>query len=1375
MLGRIVVIGVLFFTGYSIRSSATEPWADQRLPTDKGLLFWIDASVQGAAAEAIQTDDPKREDDTEISVAYDASGNGNHLRQESAEARPLYREIQNHAFLRFDGQADFLSVAETGLAARDYSVFLVASATSNPGSFRAFLSTRAPNTNDYQTGLNIDQGGGFTSNFTVINVEGLGQSGQQNLWSEGQAAFNTFHLIEVRSRAAATELFVDGERQSQRERTSARAETSLNEIALGKRLIADNVQLPGNFDGDIAEVLIYGGDLADDQRAAIVKYLQEKYKGIDEAAAPLSNRRGKFLQTISDPPAVQMHSPGFVVQELPVDLTNINNVLYRHDGSLFALGYDGNIHRLTDTDGDGLEDHAEIYFRNEGQLTGPIGMTLTPKGYPHGQGVVVSSKGKCSLFLDTNGDNRSDEERIIAQGWQQLGVGVDALGAAIDPEDGSIYFGLGTGDYTNAYRVGNDGKAGYRLDAQRGVILRIAPDLKSREIVCTGIRFPVAIRFNALGDLFCTDQEGATWMPNGNPFDELLHIQQGRHYGFPPRHPKHLPNVVDEPSVLDYRPQHQSTCGLNFNEAFTSGGKTFGPAHWQHDALVAGYSRGKLYRTKLVKTEQGYVAQNHLIGSTNQLLSDMCVSPDGGLIVAVHSGGPDWGSGPAGRGKLYRVRYADPDAPAPVAIWPQGDRQVRIAFDSPLRPSDLEGLASGVEIQRGRYVRAGDRFENFRPGYAVVQRQMSTPRFDHNVTGVQVSPDRRTLLIDTGRHIAEQHYAVTLRGFAKEHGAIAGDAKTLPQIPDTDLHYSLHGVTARLESASQESFETWLPHIDLNVARELTQGSAAHDAFHTRLQRATSLTLQTLVDVKQMLQPAVQPGSALDHEYPPEKVTVVIQSRHALEVTGRGAIKTTSRSDNGSFVCELEVDTASVSRLPLKIRVRREASDQPLDVGISWHTGLDTTPRAFALNRFIVPWAETLPTSEDAESDNESVPEELAGGSWGRGRKVFFGGTANCSKCHTIHGEGGQVGPDLTNLRHRDYHSVLRDIKEPNFAINPDHLSYSVLLNSGQVLTGLIKHEPGKLIVGTTEGKWIEVDQDEVDEVVASGVSIMPTGIDKQLRVEQMKDLLTFLVGPLPHMPRDLSGAPKPRSRQDVAEVLAGSAEQNDAFQPLHIVLVAGKKDHGPGEHDYPAWLTSWTELFRAADQVTVSTAFGFPDEETIRRADALVFYQRGLWDQRRQAAIDAFLARGGGVTYLHYAVDGRENSLAFADRIGLAAKTGETRFRHGPLDLIFDSTHPVARNLSRIRLVDESYWNLDGDTSNVSLLASGVEENAPRPQVWCREHSGGRVFVSIPGHYSWTFDDPLFRILLLRGIAWTTGESVDRFNPLATMGVELE
>jgi type 1 glutamine amidotransferase len=59
-------------------------------------------------------------------------------------------------------------------------------------------------------------------------------------------------------------------------------------------------------------------------------------------------------------------------------------------------------------------------------------------------------------------------------------------------------------------------------------------------------------------------------------------------------------------------------------------------------------------------------------------------------------------------------------------------------------------------------------------------------------------------------------------------------------------------------------------------------------------------------------------------------------------------------------------------------------------------------------------------------------------------------------------------------------------------------------------------------------------------------------------------------------------------------------------------------------------------------------------------------------------------------------------------------------------------------------------------------------------PQMWVRDHQPGRVFVSIPGHYSWTFDDPLFRVLLLRGIAWTANEPVDRFNELVFPGARM-
>jgi type 1 glutamine amidotransferase len=73
-----------------------------------------------------------------------------------------------------------------------------------------------------------------------------------------------------------------------------------------------------------------------------------------------------------------------------------------------------------------------------------------------------------------------------------------------------------------------------------------------------------------------------------------------------------------------------------------------------------------------------------------------------------------------------------------------------------------------------------------------------------------------------------------------------------------------------------------------------------------------------------------------------------------------------------------------------------------------------------------------------------------------------------------------------------------------------------------------------------------------------------------------------------------------------------------------------------------------------------------------------------------------------------------------------------------------------------------------------VTLLASGVEEGKAQPLIWAREHGKGRVFVSIPGHYTWSFDDPLFRLILLRGIAWSAHEPVERFQSLIWPGARV-
>lgn len=1350
---------------------AGESWTDSRLPIKDGLILWLDAGAQAEAWKANQTKSQPLVDGLPLDLWFDGSDSRRHFIQRQASNQPIFRRSAGFASVRFDGENDFLSNGKPGQSVEQFTIVALAAPHSNPGGYSALLGAAAFGQNDYTSGLNIDQASTASPRFQVINVEGAGFAGAKNLMPQSHP-FEEFRLLEIVGTEESVHVAIDGQRPG-RSRPRELQALALEELIVGARIVSNRTGSPlvqGFFHGDVAEILMFDRALSVEERERIEQYLLEKYEGIDAALGRTDARGGQPLKPLENPPPVQVLRPGFEVHEIPLDLPNINNVLYRADGTLIAVAYNGDIYRLHDSNGDGLEDSARLFWENDGRVQNPIGADLTPPGYEHGQGVFVASQGKCSLIVDTDGDDQADREIILAEGWKQLGVGVDAVGCVFDPKDGSVYFGLGTANYANAYMPDASGKAQYSLESERGTILRIAPDFQSRESICTGIRFPIAIRLNSQGDLFCTDQEGATWLPNGNPFDELLHIQKGRHYGFPPRHPDHLPDVIDEPSTFNYGPQHQATCGLNFNE-HKPNGKHFGPADWKGDALIAGQSRGKLYRTKLVKTDAGYIARNELFACLNHLTVDTVVSPAGDLLVATHSGGPDWGSGPAGKGRLFKIRYAEKAVAQPVLAWPASEREVHIAFDRPIPPDELEALIEKFRIEHGQWLRGGDRFESMRPGYAVVQQQMASPRWDLPIHGVQITPDRRTLILNTAAHARNDYYGITL-----SRADSTANAASIKQVPEIDLDYALNGTSARLVAKDGGTiWDGWLPHVDLNVAENFTTGSTRHETLWQQDWGGGTWTVETQLQLDNMLRAEVQLGSTLDFEYPRERVTVTFSSNQPLEVRSEGMEISPRTNERGTYSVTLTVDDPR-GWIPLRIDLDLADTDKRPRLDIVWHTAEDARPRPFPLDRFYVPWASptTAPSETPAELQKASLPEELAGGSWGRGRQVFFGEKAACSKCHTLGGEGGRVGPDLSNLIHRDYQSVLRDITEPSYAINPDHLTYNIALKDGRTLIGIVDRQGDKLMVGDKEGKRTEIDPSEVEEIVPSSVSIMPEGIEKQLDPAEMRDLLTFLLTPPPSMPNDLDGAPEARSRQEVSKVLAGSEEAHPT-RSLHIVLVAGPKDHGPGEHDYPAWLKVWGDLLEAAENVTVTRAMGWPTAAQWQSADGVVFYQKGTWNNTRAEDLDRFLKRGGGVSYIHYAIDGGEDPDKFADRIGLASQGRASRFRHGELELIFEPNHPITRNLQRVRFHDESYWKLRGDPRRITLLASGIEEEAQRPLVWAREQGKGRVFVSIPGHYNWTFDDPLFRVVLLRGMAWSMGESVDRFNQLVAPGARIQ
>ena len=909
----------------------------------------------------------------------------------------------------------------------------------------------------------------------------------------------------------------------------------------------------------------------------------------------------------ADEPVLRMLVPGFTVQELPLELSNINNLRFALDGTLTALGYDGRVHLLRDTNGDGLEDSTELFW-DKTTITVPVGMAWSTNG------LYVSSHGKVSLLRDTDGDGKAEVEEIIASGWPPTDVGsggVDATSVTLD-QDGNIYFGLMAADYSNPYRV-KDGVSRYDLNGPRGTIQKWNVKTKQLETIATGIRVPYTLAFNKSGDLFNTDQEGETWCPNGNPLDELNHIIPGKNYGFPPRDDKWLTNLVSEPPVVGFGPQHQSTCGFVFNEpeskSRTSPGRAlFGPKWWEGDAIVAGESRGKIWRVKLVRSPTGYIGKEFLIARLSMLTIDVAISPRGDLYVCCHSGKPDWGTGPNGKGKIFKISYTDPAAPQPMAVWTTQQSEVQIAFDRPVDRSIADGLV-GKEIEFGESVSAADRFEVLRPPYKAVTVQQNAPREKLKILFARLEHDQQTLVLSTAAHLAPAKYALTLAN-VKAKGSSSPGATI-------DLDYDLRGV-----------------------------------------------------------QGIVQKGS-------PTEVTLVDSFRSAWLVR---------RDVNSAFPVE--------------------------------------TP-------------------------------ELEGGDFQRGKNLYFGDLLKCGACHRVRGEGKAIGPDLSNLPSRDVASILLDLKEPEATIHPDYVAFNIMLKDGRDLTGFVRAQNEKsLTLLEGDGKETVLAMSDIEDLRASLVSLMPEDLVEPLKESELRDLLTFL-----------SSEPPQRKAGDIAKLLGSPSREKTDAAALKVVWVASKQDHGPGEHDYPAAQQSWIAFLNQSPLVSATNAWEWPGDAQFADANVLVFYfWNHDWSEARLRQLDGFLTRGGGLVVLHSATISDNDPERLAASIGLAAQPKRSKYLHTPLDLKLVATNsPIVRNLPKyIHFLDEPYWPLIGDTNKVTVLGTVKMEGADWPQVWTFEKGQGRVFGSVIGHYTWTHEDPLYRILILRGIAWVAGRPAGQFENLA-------
>jgi len=152
---------------------------------------------------------------------------------------------------------------------------------------------------------------------------------------------------------------------------------------------------------------------------------------------------------------------------------------------------------------------------------------------------------------------------------------------------------------------------------------------------------------------------------------------------------------------------------------------------------------------------------------------------------------------------------------------------------------------------------------------------------------------------------------------------------------------------------------------------------------------------------------------------------------------------------------------------------------------------------------------------EERNPEREKVVAEMAAyfrehiGDPHRGQTVFRN---LCAQCHTIYGEGGKVGPDITANGRASFEQLLSNVFDPSLVIGPAYQVTTVVTKDGRNLTGLITEDNAQRIVVRMPGEGEEtVPRNHVKYTRVSKLSMMPEELEASLDKKDLADLFAFL------------------------------------------------------------------------------------------------------------------------------------------------------------------------------------------------------------------------------------------------------------------------
>ena len=646
--------------------------------------------------------------------------------------------------------------------------------------------------------------------------------------------------------------------------------------------------------------------------------------------------------------------------------------------------------------------------------------------------------------------------------------------------------------------------------APGGWVAKIDPEGTDWELISAGYRNPFDIAFNEVGDLFTydSDMEWDFGMPWYRP-TRICHVTSGSEYGWRTGNHKWSPNYPDNlPAILNIGQ------GSPTNVMFGTGANF--PEKYRKSLYAFDWSFGIIYAMTLTPNGGSYDAKaEEFISGSPLPLTDGVIGPDGAMYFM--TGGRRLES------DVYRVYY---------------DGEVDMSDKNPLQVADLpaeaklrrdleafhkaDAPAEGLDLA-WENLSHKDRFVQYAARIAVEHQPVDSWK---SKALAEADPVKKTqAMIALARHSGKGQGAPMLQALMEI------DYSGLDETGKQNLLRAFELVLARQGEPSGAVKNQLITYLDEN-----------YPANNNNLDRALAVLLVYLdapdaVEKTLALLKTSKDDPNYQKTFSASSDLIMRNPQYGLDIANMLAnvppaqqtyLATVLGGAEAGWTPEMHEEYFTWIQNAFKYkggrsyvgfidRARKMALTHVAKSDFDKYNELSGAAMLTGngndlVNTDVQPEG---PYRRWTLEEAEPLMANLSGRDLARGKAMFA--AVQCQSCHTVQGEGGIIGPDLTQLGTRfSTNDILEATINPSDEISEQYVASVIELKDGSSVMGRIIDEDDnsyKVSQNPFSPDVLRtVDKSNVALVKDSNVSVMMPGLINRLNEEELKDLMAYLV-----------------------------------------------------------------------------------------------------------------------------------------------------------------------------------------------------------------------------------------------------------------------